>query len=380
VVIAMNFFKSGIVASSHEPVFTRLALGQGLRIDGRLPHECRDVELSLYRGEASSSAEVQMGSTRVFCSVRGQIVAPFPDRPTEGKLQFGAHLSQGAEAAGLSHNEIVRFLERCIRESEAIDTESLCIVSGEKVWLVNCDVRVLDYAGNVLDAAVLAAMGALRAFRKPEISIAGKSSSSSGQIVIHSSDEREPLPLALHHTPLTVTIGIFKGIPKVVSSDSSSSSSSSSGGGVGFHTVLIGDPSISEERAMDGALVYGINTHSELCAVHKPGGVSVPIDIVMQAVRMASHRAETLHGVLQAALGILEQNVEADRRTRLEAVRAANTAIFSSAIEAAAAAAAAGAEMAVDEVSAEESSSGGGIDRDDPVLSWALLHRPAVSE
>ena len=137
--------------------------------------------------------------------------------------------------------------------------------------------------------------------------------------------------------------------------------------------MLIGDPSISEERAMDGALVYGINTHSELCAVHKPGGVSVPVDIVMQAVRMASHRAETLHGVLQAALGILEQNVEADRRARLEAVRAANTAIFSSA-------AAAGGDMAVDEVAAEESSSGGGIDRDDPVLSWDLLHRPAISE
>lgn len=82
-------------------------------------------------------------------------------------------------------------------------------------------------------------MSALRAFRKPEISVFRQDlemafSSDGGNIVglaavqdallplavttqvkLHSSDEREPLPLALHHTPLSVTFGAFNGIAKV---------------------------------------------------------------------------------------------------------------------------------------------------------------------
>jgi len=350
-------FRGSLDSSGHESVFTRAAIGAGLRLDGRLLHEYRDVELSLYRGESKSSAEVQIGNTRVFCAVHGRIVAPFPDRPTDGLLQFNAHLSQGSE--GMSHVEVVRLLERCIRESEAIDTESLCIVGGEKVWQISCEIRVLDYAGCVLDAAVLAAMGALRAFRKPEVSVVGKGSSTAGQLVIHSSDEREPLPLALHHTPLAVTIGIFKAVPQPDGRNK---------------LVLMGDPCTSEERAMDGAVVLSINTHKELCAVYKPGGVSVPAEAVLEAAKMASQRAETLHAVLQAGLQVLEQNVEGDRRTRLEALRAARA--ETAAAEAAAAAAAAEGSMQVVDMKADD----GGIDRDDPVLSWSMLHRAAVSE
>jgi exosome complex component RRP45 len=84
-----------------------------------------------------------------------------------------------AESHGVSQVQLSRLLDRSIRESDAIDTESLCIVSGEKVWLISCDVRVLDYSGgNVVDAALFAAMSAFKAFRKPEVSIisvAGKS-------------------------------------------------------------------------------------------------------------------------------------------------------------------------------------------------------------
>lgn len=358
-------FKSSIVQSGHEPLFIRKALSSGMRLDGRLFNEFRDVELNLYRGESNSSAEVQIGNTRVFCNVHGQIAIPYPDRPTEGILQFGAQLSQGAESVGLSHIEIVRLLERCIRESEAIDTESLCIVGGEKVWLISCEIRVIDFSGNVLDAAIMAAMGALRAFRKPEISIVGKSSSSSGQLIIHSSDEREPLPLALHHTPLAVSIGVFKSIPSPLASDKSSSSSSS--------TVLIGDPDATEERAMDGALTISINTHHELCAVHKPGGVGIHAETILEATKMAAIRAETLHQVLQAALVILDANVDKDRNARLELLQSARAAVLANAMQSSM-----DVETAIDaDASALED---GGIHRDDPVLSWALLHRPAISE
>lgn len=85
-----------------------------------------------------------------------------------------------AESHGISHIQLNRLLDRSIRESDAIDTESLCIVSGERVWLISCDVRVIDYSdGNVVDATLFAAMSAFKAFRKPEVSVVsvgGKSS------------------------------------------------------------------------------------------------------------------------------------------------------------------------------------------------------------
>eukprot|EP00163_Fabomonas_tropica_P027412 TRINITY_DN526_c1_g1_i6.p1 TRINITY_DN526_c1_g1~~TRINITY_DN526_c1_g1_i6.p1 ORF type:complete len:154 (+),score=10.09 TRINITY_DN526_c1_g1_i6:771-1232(+) len=53
----------------------------------------------------------------------------------------------------------------------AVDTEALCVIAGQVVWSVRCDIKVLDNHGNVIDAANLAAAIALRHFKRPEIDI-----------------------------------------------------------------------------------------------------------------------------------------------------------------------------------------------------------------
>ena len=266
-------------------VFIRHALSQGIRLDGRKPVEYRDIDIALSRGEVSATATVVLGKTLVVAVVSAEIVPPYPDRPSEGMIQFHADVSPLAEARGISQAELTRLLDRSIRESDAIDTESLCIIGGEKVWLISCDIRVLDFSGgNVIDASLLAAMGAFRAFRKPEVSVsqmsipssssASSSSSSSSSsaagndsntdvtmglgaprvLVLHSADQREPLPLALHHTPLAVTLGIFRGIKLQTTNDedganvekSGSGSGSGSGVGLGSSVVLVADPSLEE--------------------------------------------------------------------------------------------------------------------------------------
>ena len=35
--------------------------------------------------------------------------------------------------------EVGRVLERCQKEARAVDTESLCIIAGQKVWLVGVE-------------------------------------------------------------------------------------------------------------------------------------------------------------------------------------------------------------------------------------------------
>lgn len=186
----------------------------GIRLDGRTPDDFRSISISINRSELSSVCETHLGTTSVIAIVTGEVVAPYPDRPTEGSLHFNTEISPQTELLGVTHSEISRLLERSIRDSETLDTESLCIVSGEKVWDIRCEMRIVDASGgNIIDACVLAAMGALRGFRKPDISVLSTSvtaNDSVSKLVIHHSDEREPLPLALHHTPLSVTLGIMK--------------------------------------------------------------------------------------------------------------------------------------------------------------------------
>lgn len=219
-------------------VFIRQALFEsGIRLDGRGIDDYREVHIKLTRAESSSTSEVQLGCTLVFAVVTGDIVTPFADRPVEGMLSFNANISTKTEIAGITPWQITRTMERTIKESEAIDTESLCIVGGERVWQINCAVSVVDGSGgNVIDACMLAVMSALKAFRKPDVSIiptayldeevgaapkgfnitpsATSAAKANVNILVHHSNNREPLPLALHHTPITVTLGIFKGQSK----------------------------------------------------------------------------------------------------------------------------------------------------------------------
>ena len=71
------------------------------------------------------------------------------------------------------------------------------------------DVHVLDHAGNLADAAALAALAALLAFRRPDASI-DKDLGISGGVTLHAPDVREALPLSLHHLPLAITFALFE--------------------------------------------------------------------------------------------------------------------------------------------------------------------------
>lgn len=192
-------------------------MSEGIRIDGRRLNDYRPFEILLSRSESSSIAEIiSSDNTRVICVVTGAVVPPFPDRPSEGILFINASLSSYSDLSGVSESDVRRFLERSIRESDAIDLESLCIISAESVWKIVCDVKIIDYnGGNVTDAALLSAMAGLRAYRKPDVIIQSLGNEElsgihKSKVRIFNSMEREPLPLALHHTPLSMTIGIFK--------------------------------------------------------------------------------------------------------------------------------------------------------------------------
>lgn len=69
---------------------------------------------------------------------------------------------------------ISRVVEKALRRSRAIDTEGLCIVSGEKVWQIRVDLMFLDHDGNLVDCACIAAITALLHFRRPDVTVSGE--------------------------------------------------------------------------------------------------------------------------------------------------------------------------------------------------------------
>ena len=86
---------------------------------------------------------------------------------------------------------------------------------------------------------------------------------------------------------------------------------------------------------------------------------------------MAADQAKLLHDLLAQALKELEENVAAERQARLERLRAARAALFFSAE-------AQQGEMDAASAAALRSAAGpGGIDRDDPMLAYASLHKAA---
>ena len=103
-----------------------------------------------------------------------------------------------------------RLLEVSLRRSSALSTESLCLLAGSTVWSLTTTVHILSHDGSLLDVSCIAVLAALRHYRILDTTVKG------GEVIVHSAEERNPVPLAMLHHPLCVTMALFEGGEKVV--------------------------------------------------------------------------------------------------------------------------------------------------------------------
>ena len=143
-----------------------------------------------------------------------------------------------------------------------------------QVWSLRADVHVLDHCGNLTDACCLSVLSALRHYRIPDTSITG------GILTVYNEREREPVPLALLHHPLSVTLNFFEGGRKMVV-----------------------DPTLVEQQVSEGEVVVTANAQGEVCLVQKGGGGEVNALLVLEAVNMAVGKVRELEKVVNSALG-----------------------------------------------------------------------------
>ncbi|KAJ2801951.1 3'-5'-exoribonuclease [Coemansia helicoidea] len=263
-----------IEPSNVESAFLLQALGKGIRVDGRGIHDYRRLRISC--GPAAGMAEVHLGQTRVLARVSCEVTRPFPDRATEGIVQFSAELSSlaapGLEGKTAQEVAIARMVERVIRQSRAVDTEALCILAGEKVWLVRLDLHFLDHDGNLMDAASIAAIAALKHFRRPDVTVDGENA------IIHSVRERNPVPLSIHHTPICVSFGFFGG------------------------DLVVLDPSLLEEQTQQSSFTVTLNAHREICALNKAGGAPLSPKQIQRCIQIALVKVDEVNEKIQDAL------------------------------------------------------------------------------
>ena len=243
----------------------------GKRLDGRTLTDFREIKIEQGLIEkAEGSARVYLGKSQVLVGVKVETGAPFPDTPNEGVMTVNAELVPLASPTyetgppDETSIELARIVDRGIRESKAIDTEKLCIEPGKKVFVVFVDVWVLNYDGNLIDTAAMAAMSALLNTKMPNYEI------KDGEVKIKTGYT----PLLLRSHPITVTVGKI-------------------------NDKLIIDPGAEEEQVMDARLTMAINDQGNICAIQKGlAGYFTPQQII-DASKLAQEKAAELRKKLK---------------------------------------------------------------------------------
>jgi len=145
------------------------------RIDARSPGEFREMTIETgVSKNAEGSARVKIGKTEVLVGVKMDVSEPYPDSPGKGNLMVTVELlplsSPDFESGPprFPAIELGRVIDRGIRESKVIELEKLCIREKEKVWTVFIDIYSINDDGNLLDAAGIGALAALKTARIPK--------------------------------------------------------------------------------------------------------------------------------------------------------------------------------------------------------------------
>lgn len=179
-------------------------LEKGKRFDGREPSDFREILIETgVSKKAEGSAKVKIGKTEVIVGVKMDVMEPYPDSPDMGNLMVTAELlplsSERFESGPpkFSAIEIGRLTDRAIRESKFIQMEKLCIKEGEKVWNIFIDIYSLNDDGNLIDAAEIGAIAALKNAKIP------KYDEETGRVVYGElTDKKIPLQ---KEVPVTIT-------------------------------------------------------------------------------------------------------------------------------------------------------------------------------
>ncbi len=205
---------------------------EGKRFDSRGLLDLRDFSIEYnVSNKAEGSARVRWGKTDVVVGIKLEVGEPYPDSLDKGNLMVSGDLLPMASPRfesgppGFEAIELPRLVDRTIRGAEMIELKKLVIKEGEKVWTVIIDVYPINDDGNLIDAATIGAVAALKKSFLPELDESGR--------IDYDKKSTKPIPL---ENILPVSFSFFK-----------------------LGNSLILDPTREEEEACDTRITFGVS-------------------------------------------------------------------------------------------------------------------------
>ncbi len=234
-------------------------LSEGKRFDGRALGEYREliIEKDVSK-KAEGSVRVKLGDTEVIVGVKAGLGVPYPDSKDKGNLMVTAEMSPLSSPRmelgppKFPAIELGRVIDRGIRESNIIDLKKLCIKEGEKVWTIFIDIYAMNDDGNLLDAAGIGALAALKIAKLP------KYDEKEEKVLYGEPDKDMPLTKV---NPIAITV----------------------------HRIgnsLIVDPTREEEDLSETRLTVGIS-EGRISSMQKGNPGTITIEEIEKAVEMA---------------------------------------------------------------------------------------------
>lgn len=261
---------------------------QGKRADGRQFNEYRHIQIEPgFIKKAEGSARVKIGNTQVVAGIKIDVGDPYDDTPNSGVITTAAELipmaSPDFESGPPREDsiELARVVDRGIRESEVIDLDQLCIVPGEKIWLIFIDLHIIDHDGNLFDAASLAALAALYNAKVPIERLKEKLEKMQERhpsITQYLTDHPMDFPLPMSDPPISCTF-------------------------VKYNNVDVIDPSIDEQEIAEARITVATDANGDIRAMQKGLNGSFTIDEIKKIIKDSVINGRELREKLKSSAG-----------------------------------------------------------------------------
>ena len=249
------------------------------RPDNRSIKEYRQITINHITSSYNSPIKVSIGNSIIFSQINSKLVQPRTDRPSEGIISFQVdthHLKPSADFT--SSNEaltefrisINNILEKCLKESHALDTNILCVIPGKLVWKVTVDISVIKNDGNIFDVAVIAALASWLTYKIPFFRM------KEGELYYDSF-----INLTTIHIPICITHGIFLKKDK------------------NEKVIFVLDTTLEEESAMSGNVSICANIFGEISYIQMNTEARISLDEMGELIGTMENNVTFIHKIIK---------------------------------------------------------------------------------
>lgn len=264
----------------HPVKYYRDYLNHNIRPDGREFDKWRPVAINIGSiTTADGSAIVKIGNTNVVCGIRAELAKPKAIEPANGFIVPHIELTSLCSPkyrSGTSNEDAENHscaVYDILMNSNCIDLKQLCIAKEKLVWCLYCDIACLDHDGCIVDAAVIAIIGALRNLKLPKVTY-------NAEIDSIAVDTKVLTPIKITSSPISTTLMAFD------------------------DNVLITDPTAEEENLSSAMLTIAV-CNGEVCFILKPGGTPFSQEQMDHCIRQALSRERS---ILKLLNNLCEEN------------------------------------------------------------------------